>query len=240
MEARDGFLRGFMLPLWDTVPNRRPTIVTQLLIAGNFAVFGWQLWLLAGGGAGLDRFMVENALVPARLLANWRDGREWLTLLTHMFMHGGALHLLGNMWFLWVFGRSVEERLGAARYALLYVFSGLVAAGAQILSDPSSTIFMVGASGAISGVLGAYFVLLPTAWVVTLVPWIVPIVPVPAVVFLVIWFVVQALNGVGTLLQSLHGVGGEGGVAWWAHAGGFAAGVAATLWAKRNRWVRSR
>lgn len=226
-----------MLPLWDSVPHRRPPVTTALLIAANLAVLAYQLFLLAKGGSVLDRFMIEHALVPGRLIEHWQDRREWQTLLSHMFLHGGVLHLVGNCWFLWIFGNNVEDRLGPFRYLCFYVLAGLAAAALQILIDPGARVPMVGASGAISGVLGAYFVMFPRAWVVTLVPWIVPIMPVPAFLFLILWFVVQAFNGVGVLM---NGSGGGGGVAWWAHAGGFAAGVGLALWAKSRRWVRSR
>jgi membrane associated rhomboid family serine protease len=129
----------------------------------------------------------------------------------------------------------VEDRLGAFKFLLFYLLAGFVAAGVQVAVDPGSAVPMIGASGAISGILGAYLILFPTAWVWSLVPWIVPILPVPAVVFLVLWFTVQTFNGLGALA-----VGATGGVAWWAHAGGFAAGVALIVWAKRARWVRKK
>jgi membrane associated rhomboid family serine protease len=154
-----------------------------------------------------------------------------------MFLHGGLFHLLGNVWFLWVFGANVEGRVGGWRYLLIYALAGLAAAGAQVATGPLSPVPMIGASGAISGVLGAYLVLFPTAFVWTLIPWIVPIVPVPAMIFLVLWFVMQAYNGVGALL----GVANiDGGVAWAAHAGGFAAGVAMLIYARRMKWVSKR
>jgi membrane associated rhomboid family serine protease len=152
-----------------------------------------------------------------------------------MFLHGGWAHLLGNLWFLWIFGGNVEDRLGAFKFLLFYLLAGFVAAVVQVAVDPGSAVPMIGASGAISGVLGAYLILFPTAWVWSLVPWIVPVLPVPAVVFLVLWFAAQTLNGLGALA-----VGATGGVAWWAHAGGFAAGVAMIVWAKRARWVRKK
>ena len=226
-----------MLPLWDTQKSRRAPVVTVLLILANLAVFGYELMLEAQGGKGVETFLTAYALVPSRLIAGWADGDQWLTLFTHLFLHGGVAHVAGNCWFLWIFGNNVEGRLGSFAYLVFYVVCGLGAAGTQILVDPSSGVPMLGASGAISGVLGAYLVLFPTAWIVTLVPWIVPIVPVPAFVFLILWFVLQALSGVGGLLA---GDAAGGGVAWWAHAGGFAAGAALTAWAKSNRWVRPR
>ncbi len=224
-----------MFPLADTAKEKGPAAVTKLLIAANIAVFGWQVWLALGHGAGaLAGFVNEHALVAARIVKQPLSGESWQTVLTHLFLHGGVLHLLGNAWFLWVFGGNVEGRLGGFRYLLLYGLAGFAAAAAQVAVGPFSTVPMIGASGAISGVLGAYLVLFPKAFVWTLVPWIVPILPVPAVVFLVVWFLMQAYQGVGSLLS---GSSGAGGVAWWAHAGGFAAGVAMTLYAKRAKWI---
>lgn len=224
-----------MLPLWDSQPHKRTPVVTVLLILANLGVFGYELVLSFQGEAVLNAFVTRHGLVAARLLAGWDDQAQWLTLGSHMFLHGSVAHVLGNCWFLWIFGNNVECKLGHARYLLFYFASGVGAAALQIAVDVSSTVPMVGASGAISGVLGAYFILLPTAWIIALVPWIVPILPVPAFLFLILWFAFQATNGFGVLM---NGTAGEGGVAWWAHAGGFVAGVVLTLWAKSNRWVR--
>ena len=206
--------------------------MTVTLIVVNVAVFAYEVHLAIAGRMG--PFVFEHALVPRRWLANWAEGGQWLTIVTHMFLHGGFAHLLGNGWFLWVFGRSVEDRLGAGRFLLLYLLAGVAAAALQMLAAPDSPLPMIGASGAISGVLGAYLVLFPTAWIYALVPWIVPIVPIPALVFLVLWFVVQAFNGFGALLDSRLG----GGVAWWAHAGGFAAGMGLLLLARHRTRLR--
>jgi membrane associated rhomboid family serine protease len=222
-----------MLPLWDANPHRRAPVMTVTLILVNLAVFAYEVRLAMAGRMG--PFVLEYALVPRRLLAGGDEGAQWLTVLTHMFLHGGFAHVLGNGWFLWVFGRSVEDRLGPAGFLLLYLLAGVAAAALQVLATPYSPLPMIGASGAISGVLGAYLILFPTAWIYTLVPWIVPIVPVPAFLFLVLWFVVQAFNGFGALLDSRLG----GGVAWWAHAGGFVAGMGLLLLA-RNQARRRR
>lgn len=224
-----------MFPLADTAREKGPAAVTKLLIAANLGVFAWEVWLSLRGARALDAFVAEHALVANTIVRHPLEPQPWRTVLSHMFLHGGVLHVLGNAWFLWIFGGNVEGRLGAFRFLLFYLLAGGAAAAAQVAVGPFSTVPMVGASGAISGVLGAFLVLFPTAFVWTLVPWIVPIVPVPAVVFLVLWFVLQAYNGLGALLA---GSGEAGGVAWWAHAGGFAAGVAMTLYAKRMKWVR--
>ena len=233
--AGGGGLGAGMIPLWDSQAHKRPPFFTVVLILANLVVFGYELVLLAQGEAVLEGFVMRHGLVPARLIAGWAEPEQWMTLFSHMFLHGGVAHVLGNCWFLWVFGNNVECKFGHVRFLLFYLATGLGAAGLQILVSPEAAVPMVGASGAISGVLGGYFILLPTAWIVTLVPWIVPIIPVPAFLFLILWFGLQAVNGFGVLMD---GTAGAGGVAWWAHAGGFVTGVCLTLWAKSNRWVR--
>lgn len=221
-----------MLPLWDSQPRRRRPVLTLCLLAANLVVFAYEIWLMRQGGRALDVFMERYALIPGRLVEGWREPGSWLTVLSSMFMHGSGAHVLGNCWFLWIFGAGVEERLGAWRFLGFYFVAGVGAAALQGVTDPFSTIPMVGASGAISGLLGAYFVLFPGAWILTLVPWIVPIVPVPAFIFLILWFVLQTMNGVGSLQGSA-----TGGVAWWAHIGGFVAGY---LLARRFGALRRR
>jgi membrane associated rhomboid family serine protease len=205
-----------------------------LIIMANLAVFVGEVWLMLT--KQMDPFIRHYALVPRQLFTHWADGAQWLTLFTHMFLHGGVAHVLGNCWFLWIFGKNVEDRLGPLQFLIFYLLSGLAAAALQVIVDPGSSVPMLGASGAISGVLGAYLLLFPTAWIITLVPWIVPILPVPAFIFLVLWFVIQAFNGVGSLLES----GSSGGVAWWAHAGGFLAGMGLLSLAKHAGLVRRR
>jgi len=226
-----------MLPLWDTEKHRRAPVVTVLLIAVNAGVFFYQLVLSLQSRGALAGFMDDHALVPAVLIDGFTEWAGWKTVLSSMFLHGGVAHLLGNCWFLWIFGGNVEDRLGRFRFLVFYLLTGVAGALAQVAVHPGSTIPMVGASGAISGVLGAYFILLPTAWIVTLVPWIVPVLPIPAFVFLFVWFAFQAVSGVGSLMS---GSAAGGGVAWWAHAGGFAAGVAMILFARRRGWARKR
>ena len=223
-----------MLPLWDTEKHRRAPVMTVLLITANVGVFGYQLLLALKGGNALEAWLYRHAIVPGRLIDGFAQNEQWLTVLSSMFLHGSVAHVLGNCWFLWIFGGNVEDRLGPFKFLLFYLITGIAAAGAQVLTHPSSVVPMIGASGAISGVLGAYFILLPRAWIVALVPWIVPIVPLPAVVFLFVWFALQTVNGVGALMS---GASAGGGVAWWAHAGGFAAGVAMILFARKRKWV---
>lgn len=209
-----------MLPLWDTEKLRRSVPITTMLVTINLVIFvveiGWLLFQPAGLGSIVDRF----ALVPARWVGEWRSGEAWWPVGSSLFLHGSVGHVAGNMWFLWVFGRSLEDRIGSFRFLLLYAAGGLGAAVAQVASAPDSIVPMIGASGAISAVLGAFLVLLPGRWIISLVPWIVPILPVPALVFLALWFVAQLINGFGTLHQV-----DSGGIAWWAHAGGFVTGA---------------
>ncbi|MBK9990108.1 MAG: rhomboid family intramembrane serine protease [Verrucomicrobia bacterium] len=226
-----------MLPLWDDAPRRRPAVVTAMLIAANLGVFIYEGVLASQGGRALPSFLIEHSLVPQRLLGGLADGQQWLTIFTAMFLHGGVAHVAGNCWFLWIFGKNVEDRLGPVRYILFYLFSGLGAAALQVAMDTGSTLPMLGASGAISGVLGAYLALFPTAWIFTLVPWVVPIVPLPAFVLLIVWFGLQALNGVGSLMNDEMA---RGGVAWWAHAGGFLTGLIVTIMLRRKGWIKRR
>jgi hypothetical protein len=226
-----------MIPLKDDTPRFSTPLVNYLLIAANVAVFLFQ--------SSLDRrsqavFIEEFALVPARLAALLHTTAlphahlhgpaavspvfALLPVLTSMFVHGGALHLIFNMWFLWIFGRNIEETLGHFPYLVFYLTCGFAAALAQIVSDPSSLIPMVGASGAIAGVMGGYFVLYPRARVLMLVPFLfIFFLWLPAWVVLGYWFVLQFLSGVGTALITADR--GSGGVAFWAHVGGFLTGI---------------
>ena len=221
-----------MIPLRDTIPSRTAPVVTVALIALNGLVFLHETAL----GDHLGTFVEAYGLIPRRLVA-WEgaplDPVRFLPLLTSMFWHGGWLHLLGNLLYLWIFGDNVEDRLGHARYLLFYLLAGVIAALAQVAGDPSSTSPTIGASGAIAGVLGAYLVSFPRAKVVTLIPvFIFPwIVQIPAVAWLAFWFVLQVLSGLAAQRS-----GAAGGVAWWAHVGGFVAGIALVkLLAPRSR-----
>ena len=200
-----------MIPLRDTIPSLRTPVVTYALIVANVGVFLQEL----SHGANLDAFLLTWGLVPKHF--------SWATVLTSMFLHGGWMHLILNMLTLHIFGDNVEDRLGRGRYLLFYVACGAAAAAGQALSNPHSGIPMVGASGAIAGVCGAYFLFFPRARVVTLVPVFVfiQVVEIPAVVFLLLWFVLQVLSGLATLGAR----DGAGGVAFWAHVAGFVAGL---------------
>lgn len=212
-----------MIPIRDVIPSRTTPYVTIGLIALNVLVF---LQMPATHSAAFHQFIVTWGLTPAAF--------TWSSVATAMFVHAGFGHLFSNMLFLWIFGDNVEDRLGHGRYLLFYGLCGLAAALLQLFFEAGSRVPMVGASGAIAGVLGAYLVLFPQSRVLTLV--FVVFVEVPAVLLLGLWFATQLLSGLGTLAA----VRPEdmGGVAFWAHAGGFAAGAALVLLFRRPERMR--
>jgi membrane associated rhomboid family serine protease len=204
-----------MIPLRDVIPSRTTPFVTTTLIVVNVLVF---LYEQSMGQRALEQFVFTYGFVPGAF--------SWAAILTSMFMHGGWMHLIGNMLSLWIFGDNVEDRLGHLRYVGFYLACGVLAALAHAVSDPSSMIPTVGASGAIAGVMGAYFVLYPHSRVLTLIFLFVfvQVVEIPAVVFLGFWFVMQLVSGVGSSLATATGQA-AGGIAFWAHVAGFAAGA---------------
>jgi len=223
-----------MFPYRDDNPTLRTPVVTIAIIALNVAA--WVLVQGMGADPDLARSICDLGLIPGEFLHTIPPGTEvslgpgascvlgygptWLTPLTSMFLHGGWLHLIGNMWFLWLFGNNVEDSMGRAPFVLFYLLSGLGAAATQTLLSPTSIIPMVGASGAISGVMGAYVILYPTVQVhmlIVLVVFITRIV-VPAYLMLGYWFLLQFVQGAAS-------VGSSGGVAFWAHVGGFITGA---------------
>lgn len=223
-----------MLPLWESAATRKPAPVTHLLIAVNLGVFLYEIWLMLQGSGRIEAFISTYAVMPQRLLGGLGRAGEWLTLVTCMFLHAGWAHVLFNCWFLRVFGRSVEGRLGGGLFLVLYLLSGVGATVLHLATALGSGHGLIGASGAISGVMGAYLILARGAWVVTVVPWIVPVLPLPGFLFLIIWFGVQVVNGLGLLGT---GASGEMNIAWWAHAGGFVAGLWLARTAKQAGWV---
>jgi membrane associated rhomboid family serine protease len=223
-----------MIPLRSETPRRSVALVNLLLIAANVLVFTYQLSLPPRTGEAL---VFTFGVIPARadqflLHPGGHFGSTLVPLFTSMFLHGGFLHLLGNMLFLWVFGGNVEDRLGHLRYLGFYLLCGLGAGMAHTLVNWGSTIPSIGASGAISGVMGAYIVLFPRSRVLTLVPLLIFFftVRLPAMLILGYWFVIQFLSGLSTL-----GEANQGGVAWWAHIGGFLLGAFLVLGVRESR-----
>ena len=229
-----------MIPLKDDVPSRSLPFVTVGLIALNLLAFLYQLSLgldARGPGAGAaEAFVFEFGLIPCRLahscsgtLVRIADDfpHPWVTILTSMFLHGGLLHVGGNMLYLWIFGDNVEDTLGHGRFLFFYLASGVAAAVGQTLVSPTSSVPMIGASGAVSGVLGAYLLLFPHATILTLVTFgfFIKFLHVPALIVLGFWIVLQLLNGYITVSAQSMGRGETGGVAWFAHIGGFLAGM---------------
>lgn len=205
-----------MFPIRDHNPSDRTPYVTYALMAANILVFlGY--FELFNNETALRAFFDTYGLVPAKVMATG----DLLGFLTSMFLHGEIAHLGGNMLFLWIFGDNVEDKLGHLGFLLFYLASGLIAAAGQFYADPGSTVPMVGASGAIAGVLGGYLLLFPKAKVdvVFIIVVIARVLPVPAVLMLGLWFGMQIFGG-------LAATGTGGGVAYWAHAGGFLAGLA--------------
>jgi len=226
-----------MFPLKDNIPARRFPTVNVWLIVVNVICFAYELQL----GSGLDRFVQNYGFVPSRFAAQLEAGTMLGALVpvyTSMFLHGGFLHLFGNMWMLWIFGDNVEDSMGHLRYLVFYLLCGTCSVFAQAMADTGSTLPLVGASGAISGVLGAYFVLFPRARILTLLPIIIIfyLIEVPAYVFLGLWFLLQMLWG---YFQHLADAGGStGGVARWAHVGGFFSGMILVWLFAENSFLR--
>lgn len=237
------------IPIADENPRSRTPVATFAIIAA--IVYAWLFVQDAGTGYAFARSLCELGLIPGELTARSigtivplgdglacivDDNPAWRTVVTSMFMHGDWFHLIGNLWFLWLFGDNVEDELGTVGFVIFYLLCGLAAAAGQMLVDPASPIPMVGASGAISGVMGAYVVMFPHApvRVATLLIIFPMILRVPAILMLGYWFVLQLLGALPQL------AGTEAGIAFWAHVGGFVAGVAVTLLLKRGDMDRRR
>jgi membrane associated rhomboid family serine protease len=217
-----------MIPIRDQIPTRRIPFVNYLLILGNVLVFflQWQ------AGPNQEGIVYQFALIPAQV-SSGLDFGDITDIFTSMFMHAGFAHIAGNMLYLWIFGDNVEDSMGHAKYLLFYLAGGTVASLAHIFTNPASQIPTVGASGAIAAVLGAYLVLYPQSRVLTLIPlgFFLRMTTVPAVIVLGLWFVLQLFSGVMSM-----GGPDVGGVAFWAHIGGFLAGVVlAKLFANRRK-----
>ncbi|HBF43201.1 MAG TPA: rhomboid family intramembrane serine protease [Desulfobacteraceae bacterium] len=210
-----------MIPIRDTIESRNYPIVNNLIIATNVLVYIIQL----GQGENLTRFILTYALVPVRysvpeIASYFSVGQQAFSFFSFMFIHGGFWHLLGNMWFLYIFGDNVEDRLGPVRYLAFYILCGLASGISHLFINWHSQIPTIGASGAIAGVMGAYLLLYPKSRILTLIPiFFIPFfVHIPAFFFIGVWFVLQFISAAGTPDQG-------GGIAWWAHIGGFIFGM---------------
>jgi membrane associated rhomboid family serine protease len=216
-----------VVPLRDDNPTTITPVVTYGLIGLNVAVFLFQLNL---SRQGLDNFFETWGMIPAQLSESFRGAMrapayEWITLVSSQFLHGGFFHIGGNLLYLWVFGNNIEDQLGHLRFLIFYLGCGVLAGLTQWVFDPASTVPTIGASGAIAGVMGAYILRFPRAHIVTLIPLIIffTTVRIPAIFFLGFWFVQQALFSLASLSSDVNL--GSGGVAYWAHSGGFVFGL---------------
>ncbi len=209
-----------MIPIRDTIPSRTIPVVTYTIIAINTIVYLSQVTM----GPEVESFFYLYGLVPAKftlsqVAAYFSFSNKFISILSYMFIHGGLWHLLGNIWFLYIFGDNVEEHLGSLRFAGFYLLSGIASVLLHFMLNPVSTVPTIGASGAIAGVMGAYFILYPSSKILTLIPIIIIpwFIEIPAFLFLGVWFIMQFYNATGSDAAS--------GIAWWAHVGGFIAGI---------------
>ena len=215
-----------MIPLRDVIPSRTTPYITVTIIVLN--AIAW-LFELSLGERQLTQFLYVYGVVPAAF--------AWPTLITSMFLHGSWSHVIGNMWYLWIFGDNVEDRLGHGRFVVFYLLCGIAAAFGQIVLDPQSTLPMIGASGAIAGVMGAYFVLYPQSRVLTLIPLIIfwEIIELPAIMLLGFWFLMQLFSAGAIAVTASTGGAGSGGVAFMAHVAGFVVGMIAVFVFRRRQ-----
>lgn len=223
-----------MIPIRDNIRSRSIPITGYMLIVTTAFVFFKELML---DDRGLDQVVTTFGLIPAVFLTgldrNIADVTVYLPLLTNLFLHGGWLHIIGNLWYLKIFGDNVEDRLGHGNFLVFYLLCGVIANLVQVMIDPASNVPTIGASGAISGVLGAYFISFPFAKVSTLVPifFFITVIEIPAMLFLGFWFLLQLQSGTASLYMAGTNV------AWWAHIGGFAAGIVLIkLFPRRNSY----
>lgn len=221
-----------MFPLYDTVRSRKFPLINLLLIVANVLAFLYEIQM---DPMTLKGFIFTWGLIPVDFLSN--PSAMWPTIFTAMFLHGGWFHIINNMWVLFIFGDNVEASMGSFRYLLFYLLSGMAAGLLQTYILPSSTTPMIGASGAIAGVLGAYLILYPRSRIASIVPIFIifTLVEIPAFIFLIFWFVSQLYSG----LFAVQGGGGSG-IAWWAHIGGFVFGVLmVSFFARKKRTAYS-
>jgi membrane associated rhomboid family serine protease len=212
-----------MIPLRDNIPSGIKPFVTWMLIAANVYVF--YLQITAGGLPGFERFIHQWAVIPQRLFGD--PGIHWHSLISATFLHGGWMHIIGNMVFLYIFGDNVEDRMGHFKFFIFYILVGMLANFSQAFISQSSKIPLIGASGAIAGVLGSYFYFYPHARIMTLIPFGIfsRIVEIPAFIFLGIWFLLQTFNTTVSISVQMAAKQASGGVAFLAHASGFVFGL---------------
>ena len=220
-----------MFPLYDTARSRIFPLINLLLIAANILAYLYELQM---GPQALKEFIFTWGLIPAHFLTD--PSNLWLTIFSSMFLHGGWFHILSNMWVLYIFGDNVEARMGGIRYLIFYLLCGIFAALLQSYILPGSQVPMIGASGAVAGVLGAYLILFPHSRVASLVPilFIFTIIEIPAAIFLLFWFASQLYSG----WFAIQG-GGASGVAWWAHIGGFTFGLIMVFFFRKRTTYRN-
>lgn len=216
-----------MFPLRDSLPSKKLPLVTILLIGLNTLIFLYQSALDL---PGLESFFASYAFVPRDFFLAADERRFYGQLFSSMFLHGDLSHLVGNMWILWLFGDNVEDHLGKVRYIFFYLGTGLIAILAHAFSMPQSSIITLGASGAISGVMGAYLILYPRSQILTLIPFPPYFFRIPAFIYLMIWVILQLVSGVAA--------GGASDIAWWAHIAGFAGGALLTAGGRRRARAR--
>ena len=213
-----------MIPIRDRNPSSTFPYVTIGIIVVNIFIFLYEISL----DSELGVFVMKFGVVPLRV-SNYSQvpdltfASTFFPFISSMFLHGGFIHLIGNMWFLWIFGDNIEDKLGHFKYIVFYILCGIIASSVHVFFNSQSDMPCIGASGAIAGVLGAYMITFPRARVVTIVPLFIfiQVIELPAVIVLGFWFVIQFFNGAASITASASG----GGVAWWAHIGGFAAGI---------------
>lgn len=223
-----------MIPLYDENPTETFPFVTISIIAANFLIYLYELLLLSSGR--LDPFINQFSLTPAKVLSSSFGADKFVPIFTSLFLHASFLHIAGNMLFLWIFGNNIEDILGHFKFLLFYLFCGLTAAATHIIFNFNSNIPTLGASGAVAGVLGAYILLYPRARIITLIPlfFLFPLVPLPAIIVLGMWIVLQFFSGIAAIAS-----GFSGGVAWFAHIGGFLMGMILIKLLPKRRLSRS-
>jgi membrane associated rhomboid family serine protease len=229
-----------MIPFKDNIPSRRFPFMTMMIIIANIAALIYEMSL---PWEGLDNLIGSYGVVPSKLQQVGHDplgvlGKMAGSLVSSTLLHAGFVHLLGNMWYLWIFGNSIENRMGPVRFLLFYLSCGMTAGLTHIVFNLNSPIPTIGASGAVAGVLGAYLVSYPFARVLTLIPFFIiwPIVELPAILILGFWFVVQLFNGTAAVTSTSDIMGG---IAWWAHIGGFISGILLLrVFASRHRHLK--